>query len=281
MAQRITATLDQGPAGPMGPAGPAGPEGPPGPQGIQGEPGEPGAAGEGGSSIVYGPIAARPAAGVAGRVYIPSDSYYDLLYDDGAAWIYRARDGQTCTPPVAADFTAVNSPTVTAQTNGAIVVSAAAAGGDNIRSYVMAAPATPWVKTFRIAPLFAARNYPLCGVLLRESATSRIMFFGPATNQSGDTNSLAVACYNNNTTFATNTVLWPNGSIVLFGSVILRVGDTGSNVTFSYSADGVNFLQMHSQSRTGFFTVGPDQVGVMVNPNNATYGVTCVLTAVD
>jgi len=84
---------------------PQGLQGDPGPQGdpgIQGDPGPPGA------SVGIGAFGARPAAGNAGALYMPTDAPF-MAIDDGTAW-RPLLDGVLGTePPAAAVFTGVRT----------------------------------------------------------------------------------------------------------------------------------------------------------------------------
>jgi hypothetical protein len=62
---------------------------------------------------------------------------------------------------------------------------------------------------------------------------------------------------------------------------IFKVGDTGTNLTYAVSTDGINFLEVFSQARGAFFTTAPDQVGVYANANNASFAALCALVSVD
>lgn len=245
----------------------------------------------GGSTVTYGAIASRPAAGTAGREYVPSDSYYDALFDNGSTWTYRCFDGQTCTPPDSATFTAINTPTTAVQTNGGITISTAAAGGDNIRSYVQTAPATPYTRTYRIFLQLGYAQFGFAGVVFRESGTNKLITYGiqystnaPALLQ-GAGGQLLIANYTNNTTFSTVSIddLMPT-YLMASKYITLRISDAGGvagNLTYAWSTDGINFTNRFAAARNTFFTTGPDQIGVFVNSNNATFATTLALVSVD
>ena len=231
-----------------------------------------------------GAIASLPSAGSAGRIYYATDSVYDAIRDNGSSWDYFYR-GSKVTPPGSQSFSFVNqgSATATQQTNGVLVLSSPSNGNaDNLRMYVFTAPATPWTRTFRIRPLIAANNFNLAGICMRESATSKIITFGQAhvsTNGGPDNDQLSVVYWTNSTTH--NTDLDLNGMEILATELTLQIADDGTNISFKYSNDnGITYLSFFSELRGAHFTTGPNQIGLVVNPNNATgsplNAVTCV-----
>lgn len=71
---------------------------------------------------------------------------------------------------------------------------------------------------------------------------------------------------------------WPTetGTVANYTSVMIstpecwqKLNDTGSNLIYSVSRDGLNWVQIHSVSRTDYLT--PSEVGVVWQSNNATH----------
>lgn len=273
------ATGAQGIQGIQGIAGPSGPSGANGSNGATGATGPAGA----GAAITFGAIASLPAAGTAGAMYVPNNSYYMSLHDTGAAWQYRCFDGQLCTPPVAANFTAVNSPTVSAQTNGGITVSTGPNGSPDIKLYVTTVPATPYTKTFRLRPFPFPKSYNTCGAAFYESGTGKITIANASFSGSGLSGNIVVARWSSTSSWDSNVVDWSNGMEIMAGSpqVSWRLADDGTLIHYSYSLDGINFQEVYQEARALFFTTAPNRVGVACLANNATYGVGIVLVSMD
>jgi hypothetical protein len=242
-----------------------------------------GTSGGGGSTITSGAIASRPAAGTAGAVYLPTDSFYDSLFDTGAAWQYYVR-GRQVTPPVNANFTWSNqgSSTITAQTNGAITMSVPAAATDSLHYYYIATPATPYTKTFRFQTTFYNVANIFSGVCFSESSSGKLicLYLGNGSNYA-----INVARWTNTTTFSANSLFGPNGLTGLSGSgapIAFRLGDTGTNLTYEISGDnGGSWITLFTEARGSFFTTAPDRVGIAIDNNNSTYTATQTLISVD
>lgn len=230
------------------------------------------------ASTGFGAIASRPAAGSAGNIYIPSDSYYSILRDNGSTWDYQGFDGQKITPPVTGSFSSVNSPTVSAQTNGAVVVSCAAGAGDNVRSYVESTPGGSYSRVLRLLPTITPNNFATVGAIWRESGTGKLEVIGISFNS---TAALFIGKYTNATTFSTTALSTPWDVTAPARYMTFKMADDGVNLTYSYSADGVNFAQLFQEARGSFFTTAPNQIGVFCNANNASFGDSITFVSID
>lgn len=221
-----------------------------------------------------GTIASLPAAGTNGHLYIPTDSYYSLLFDNGSAWKYFGPDNQEITPPSNGSFSWVNqgSASVSAQTNGAIVMTAPGQTGDNIRAYLLSAPGTPYAKTFRVKLTQVSGANTFGGVGFYESSSGKFVFLAIVNG------GLSVFNFTNSTTFsAVDKNLCTDAGTYL----ILKLGDDGTNLTYSFSYDGINFVS-YSTTRTHFFTTAPDKLGLLLDPNNSsTFSEILTLISVD
>ncbi|HET6454326.1 MAG TPA: hypothetical protein VFI02_07975, partial [Armatimonadota bacterium] len=62
-------------------------------------------------------------------------------------------------------------------------------------------------------------------------------------------------------------------------ALFLKINDTGTGYTFSFSGDGQNFIQLHSENYVSLmFTDKADQIGIFANANNAaSYDAICTL----
>lgn len=133
---------------------------------------------------------------------------------------------------------------------------------DNLRLLKKAAPATPWVITSLVQIDARLASYSRMGIAMRESGTGQIMTV--ALVHAGGL-SVDVAKHNSASSFnATAASLgfgsWPSPAW-------LRIADDGTNVVFSYSLDGVNFVQLFSEARTTFLP--PDEVGIVGDSSQA------------
>lgn len=240
-----------------------------------------GISGGGGSpsaNVLSGGIATLPAASVVGRLFIPTDSYYQFLRDNGSSWQYFI-NGKPVTPPVSGNFSWANQNTSTAttQTNGASVLGFACNGATlNLSMWFFAAPATPYTRTFRIKPdVNWGVSTTVVGIGFMESATGKIsqLILQGGTTGGGFT----VYNFTNFTTFSAsppgnNAFGVVNTAFAGNDGIILQVGDNGTNLTYSWSQDGVNFWTGSTVARNSFFTTAPDRVGVIGNCQLASGG---------
>lgn len=157
-------------------------------------------------------------------------------------------------------FSQLNSSGVTySDTHGIIIAESPVSSGVNVRGLYKSAPSTPYeyVAAVRCLGKTASSDAFLrAGIGFRKDST-------------GQLNLIVVRCphasrpqiwqevYNNETSFFTNNGF--QGAPYL-NEYWFKIGDNGTNLTFSYSANGSNWIQLASFSRTAYMTGGPDQV---------------------
>lgn len=174
--------------------------------------------------------------------------------------------------PIDADFAWVNQGGASVDVSaGGIYLLAPAGGSSNNRIRKKAAPSTPWTLTIGFIPFTFDANYVTCGLALRESSTSKLIFFllGYVDNPV-----LRVERYTNETTFSADALTKTITNLLAINPahiVYLRVLDNGTNLIYSYSIDGVHFRQFLSESRTAFMAGGPNEIGFFANGFNASY----------
>lgn len=194
----------------------------------------------------------------------------------------RDRDGDVMQ---VADMTWVNQGSATAtDTNGTIYMNGLRSSSGNARILVTAAPAsTPWTATLGFRPhLFhnttANDGFPQAGLALRHSTASSRLLFLNLFSRSGTTTGgkgvlrTQLEQMNSPTSFSSTlagTRIW---NLRYNNTVWYRVTDDGTDLVWELSADGVNWTEIGTYSRTGWLTSGPNQVGFYVDPagNDAT-----------
>jgi hypothetical protein len=222
--------------------------------------------GGGGGGSESGVFASRPAAGMDGLLYLPTDGM-TIDRDDGAMWspwgpIFPF------TPPVLTDFAWVNQGTATAtQEKGGIFLKVTNGGSELHSNLKKSAPATPY--TISIAFLLygppGGSDYGEVGLCFRQSAD-------------GITHVLRVDIYNgtlslcstkhNNVGGGVAHYHSVNANPLALGPVIwLRIADDGTNRICSSSFDGQHWATFHSVGRTDYLTA--DEVGFFIGGNNS------------
>lgn len=216
-------------------------------------------AGGGGSAVSSGVYASRPAAGTAGNVYYCTDA--PVVYvDNGVSW-----DGWKYGQPM--PF--LNEPTI--QFNvGTAVVSAqgwgttfsvpanGSTGSVAVQAIEKAYPGTPFVLDMAMSYVGPNRQYAQYGFMARDSGSGRIVVFGPVGGSG-----LYIQHYNSATSVAgsdENCEL----SLNMFTPFWIRFEDDGTNIKFSFSADGINWVLLATKSRT-FWLATPDKIGFFMN----------------
>jgi len=218
------------------------------------------AAGGGGDSTYTAAYASRPAASNAGDLFLPSDGFV-LERDTGTAWVPWGPIFPMV-PPVLGDFTWVNQGTATADdTYGGIHLLAPAVSGDQLRSLVKSAPATPYSIVACFIPLVFNVNYNHVGILWRQSSDGKLIVVSFAQDGGISINKFSSSTlWNSSYLNQTRPSLTP---------VWMKLEDNGTNRVVSLSPDGKHWISVHSVSRTDFLTA--DQVGFYADSNHGTY----------
>lgn len=207
--------------------------------------------GGGGIDTTTAAYGSRPAAGNAGDLFFPDNGVY-LDRDTGSVWqswgpIFPL------TPPIDGDFAWVNQgSTVKDTTTGAINLNAYGLGG-NWRARVKTMPATPFTVTAWFRTMFVGTASQAAGLCFRNSGTDNQIWLHMDA-ASGWTGRLVVERYS--PAYAGTYI---NLSAQWMSVFCLRIADNGTNRIYSFSVDGVNFVQVFSHGRTVDFTA--DQVG--------------------
>lgn len=202
-----------------------------------------------------GTLAARPAAGVAGRIYFPDDGLA-IYRDNGTDW-----EGwgpiRKMTPPDESQFSWVNQSTSTLDTTRgySALQTAPGTGGRNIRLRVTTAPVPPYVLTAAVLMRKLADDET--GVLFRNSGSGHFTQF----KWYRETTSRSPALWITTNTSPQTATANAKSQLVTppLGPLWMRLEDDGVNRKYSFSADGYHFVEVLSEPRTTFMT--PDQIG--------------------
>lgn len=227
----------------------------------------------GASSInLRGTYAARPTAGIQGRIYFCTDSLL-AFYDDGSNWQPVGPNFPLTSTPAVSGFSAINAggrATTASDSKGGILLSAAnGVSADDYRLIKKAAPAAPYTLTVHFWPMLDYRNYSGAGILWRQSSNGSCTFFGVIQNTGGaflTRNETASGTGASPTfTLSSDIVSASTNEVIRYGAgVWLRLEDDNTNRKFHYSTDGQNWIQLASVLRTSFIT--PDEIGLWIAP---------------
>lgn len=225
------------------------------------------------SSIQTGTHATRPSAGNAGRIYLPNDGF-SLGRDSGTAWETFGPLFPFKAPPTGVwSWLNQGTATITENKDALQLYTPAHGATQDLPCREKATPATPYTMTAHLVAPGINKNNHQWGVFLRQAGagtgTGRIIAFfngQAAASASVPGLDLFIADLASATsalgTFyrsinITNPIKW------------FRIADDGTNITFSVSAEGRNWLPLLTQSRLTYLLQGPDRIGFFYHPSNS------------
>ena len=201
----------------------------------------------------------------AGDLNLYTNGFYLSRYS-GSAWVPWG-PLFPMTAPVNGDFSWVNQGSASVvTTNGGIVLTGELDNALNIRARVKTAPTAPYTVTVAMLPRVVNATQQLTGVCWREASSGKLGIFGVDCQAAGAT-ALSLNLLTDETTYSSTpfTISFHPVLSILW----LKLEDDNTNRKLSWSADGVNFMEIYSVGRTSFLT--PDQVGFYVGDTTNTY----------
>jgi hypothetical protein len=171
------------------------------------------------------------------------------------------------TKPIPGNFTWQNQggATNTTTANGAVYLLGTQQSGDQIRFWEEACPgSTPYTLTIGFIPQMTAPNFNAIGFGFQDSVSARAEFLVFLANNGMQ---LEVEQFTNLTTFSNH--INSNGFMQGIQFAWFRISNTGTNLTFSWSTDGINFFQVFSDAVSGgFVNATPNRCGFMLDGNS-------------
>jgi hypothetical protein len=218
-----------------------------------------------------GSIASLPTAGIAGRLYYPTDSWYTYR-DTGAAW-QAFRNGRIMYPLDDSGWTGwQNQATATRDTSlGTLrLKKTIGADGDNQSLRYKTAPATPFsiIACFRYgAKTSAASQYIQISLGGRQSSDGKLKMITPF--HGNGTWTAQASKWNSPTSYNSDIAVITPMSSSMDTDIWVRMTDNGTNVLFDVSYDGYDWLNVSSDGRTNFCTI--DQIFISIQATSAAY----------
>ena len=135
--------------------------------------------------------------------------------------------------------------TLSEHAGGLTILNPTFGASDNIGGLYRAAPAAPWVLTTLVSISCQPGDYPAARLGFINPTTGRTSSFGLCSNET-----LGVSNFSAPSSWAGHLAMVSvAGTRVLW----LRLSDDGSSLHFSYSWDGVNFVELYSVSRSSAY----------------------------
>jgi hypothetical protein len=218
---------------------------------------------------VHDAYANKPAAGVSGRLFLPTDGAF-IEHDNGATWD-KIGPIWPMTPPVAADFpTWVNQSTSTCIDNvGTVYLTAKYATSLALRGVMKTYPGTPFTVETAFLPGFCdggVQTRMAMGLAIRDSASGKIQWYGIG-GQTNFISAIGGENYSDYSTYNSAITGWTGtyGLNNQFDSSIvwIKYQDDTSHRIISISADGVSWMQMVSLAINDYFA--PNQIGFLID----------------
>lgn len=200
----------------------------------------------------------------AAERFIQSPDAGDIAAYGGAAGVDRYGPIHKIGDPTLPSWAWQNQGTAAVVEANGIVFFSVPSASTSIRSRIISTPATPWTVTILMRSNALAASAQYAGLVLRESATGELYIFYLLVN-----GTLQAVKFTNDTTFSAVGALNGAAPILAQHWHWLRITDNGTNLLFSISTDGVNFVQRGSEGRTVFMAGGPNQFGIFGNVDSA------------
>lgn len=209
-----------------------------------------------------GTYANLPAAGVYGRQYRPTDVFGGHVWrDNGTSWDLWVEDKGPFNPNIGDFGTWVNQNSFTFDTTYGFgsLQHVNGAGGDNITARVKATSGTTWAMTLGMQLLTPPGSIALCGIVLRESSSGKMMTY---TFTSGTSTKSESDGYTFSNTTTVNTHLFgPDAFNYLPLVKLMRLRADGTTFFFEYSLDGTYWFEHNRLTISGSYLAGYNQIG--------------------
>jgi len=214
--------------------------------------------------------ASRPAAGVPGRIFLPTDGIF-IERDNGSGW-EKFGPIWPMTPPQASDFpTWVNQGSATIVDNkGAVWFESPSVSGTSYRMRVKPYPTPPFTVEMAVISLITPNtsSYSGAGLVIRDDVSGKLQHYGFYDATQG-----MIGGYNRPSPTGSSSAItgWPSSGQLFqteSGLLWVKYEDDSTNRKISISADGYSWVQMVSVSRTDYLT--PTQIGLYLHAPQTT-----------
>jgi hypothetical protein len=166
----------------------------------------------------------------------------------------------------ASDFTWVNQGTASVtDENGTIIMRAPTASGENCRIQKRSAPSPTYSVIAAMQCVAVKDGVNNFGIGFRESSSGKFVVI--ALNIDGSLGPNCVSVYNFASATSFTSSVQSRVATMMFGGAYIwfKITDNNTNLLFSISVDGVNFVQVASVGRTATMTGGPNEVLWYIN----------------
>jgi hypothetical protein len=219
------------------------------------------------SPTLTGVSSAIPAAasGNANQLYLPTDGPI-LQRSNGSVWSPYGPVFPLTTPPLVASWSWVNQGSATAVDSAAgLYMQCDLVNSDNWRMLVKTVPTAPYTITAAFTGIMCGNKDSRISLIARDSGTGKFVAWG--INYDSFNNEFKVALTTFNSATSGNANVFFQRLMTVFPILFLRMTDDNTNRIYYISIDGVNWIQVYSESRTTWMTA--NQVGWGLNPGGS------------
>lgn len=158
------------------------------------------------------------------------------------------------------------------QASGIVYLLTPGAGGTNVRGRFVTAPAMPYTITVAMIPGLPSVTHAFCGLCLREASTGKLYDIHVYNQGALHFEQIRMVKWTNPTTVSGVVTAATRTVVAGRGLYFLRVTDNGTNLIFSYSPDGVNWMALNTEARGTFMAAGsgPTEVGIDISNEDTT-----------
>lgn len=235
----------------------------------------------------------RGTEGTTAASHSASDPVTAIVTETSLEKFFRDRDPWSTTRPPfrivdtngdyldSTDFTQVNytDNAASSDDDGNITISKDDHASNSISALVRSAPSTPYTIVSAVGLNLlgdASTNGPIAGPCFRETSSGEIII---NSLQPCFSRSQRIIHYTSPT--GTATVIAEAEPQLYAGLIWHRMEDDGTDLTWDWSLDGVNWQFLWTEARGTRFTTGPDQIGFCINNLNGVDGGAITLLAWD
>lgn len=224
-------------------------------------------------SCNVGTYANLPSSGMqTGDLYIPTDSFYDLIRYNGSSWDHF-RNGRLLTPPVNASYSWDNTGngTVTTTYGGVVAIASQAISGQ-VNFRYKTAPSPPYTISVGFLPHYTHTNYAQVGIGWRDS-TGKIILNSVGYNNAWVNRR---SKWNSSTSYNSDYTQYSIHPMLIHGPICwMQLQHDNTNLIFNVSSNGINWTNVGSASKTDFVNAsGAHQVGFGWGDANIDLGMT-------
>lgn len=217
--------------------------------------------------IIYGNYSSLPAAGVAGRIYRATDFPIELR-DTGAAWVGFRSGHMEFTTPTTSGFSWVNQGSATVDTtNWGLYFSCVTNGNTSDYRHYVKSYTAPFKITVALQTGFQTSNSGGVGLVFRNSSSGKfatLLYWAGG----GDTSieQLGSENYNSPTSFNSANFFNSANPRIDQSLVWLRIEDDNTNMKFSWSKNGFDWMSAKNNYARTTNSLSPNQIGFTINP---------------